>query len=165
MKRQSGQTLIEILAALSVVVVVLTGITMAVLNALNNTTDSKNDNLATAFAQQGMESMKSLELSDYTTFKSLPGQSYCLAQTCNILTSSDPACWLQSGNSSACKNNVNNFFTRVITVPSSAPDCASGTIEVQSIVSWANGKCTGGTQCKIVQVTSCFSKTSALPTP
>ncbi|MBI3069818.1 MAG: hypothetical protein HYY87_00750, partial [Candidatus Levybacteria bacterium] len=57
-KVQKGQTLIEVLLALGTAVVVLSATVVAVLSALNNAQFSKNQSLATQYAQEGMEVMR-----------------------------------------------------------------------------------------------------------
>lgn len=163
MNTQRGQTLIEILAALSVMAVLLTSITISVLSSLNNATYSKNQNLATQYAQQGMEAVRNLRSVDYTTFNSLSG-SYCLAKTCTSLDSSIPSCWTKTS-PGACNSNIDSYFAREISAPSSSTDCKSSTKEIQAIVSWTDGRCTAGVNCRQVQVTSCFSNTTTAPAP
>lgn len=75
--KQRGQTLLEVLAALGAGIVILIAITSAVLSSLSNAQFSKNQNLATLYAQQGMEMMRDLRNKDWNSFASRNG-SFCL---------------------------------------------------------------------------------------
>ena len=55
---QAGQTLIEVLVALAGITIIVTSLTVAVITSLNSAEFVKNQNLATQYAQQGMEVMR-----------------------------------------------------------------------------------------------------------
>ena len=65
---EAGQTLIEVLAALSIVVVLLYGITIAVVFSLNNAQFTKNQNLANHYAEQGLGIVRHIWNSDLSFF-------------------------------------------------------------------------------------------------
>ena len=164
MMYQRGQTLIEVLIGLATSVVVIAAITTATISALNNATFSKNQNLATQYAQQGMELMRKMRDSDWTTFSGLSG-TYCLAKGCTKLSASSQNCWLPaSGNQ--CNQNV-EFFVRQIDVQQNSLSCDGTSTKVVSTVSWFDGKCTSGnnTFCHQVVLTSCLSNYQIVPTP
>jgi len=52
---QKGQGLVEALIALGAAVIIIAAITIAVITAVSNSDFSTEQNLATGFAQQGME--------------------------------------------------------------------------------------------------------------
>jgi Tfp pilus assembly protein PilV len=170
---QAGQTLIEVLVALSVISLIVTSITIAVITSLNNAEFVKNQNLATQYAQQGMEIMRYMRNTNYGTFKNL-SQHYCLADTCRqIETDQQKADWTTCGpNASVCNPNVSNIFVREITVyndtpgPGSPNQCQFGTYVI-STVSWADNKCTSRANpyCHSVKLSSCFSSGDVIPTP
>ncbi|HSW88354.1 MAG TPA: hypothetical protein VLG12_04275 [Candidatus Saccharimonadales bacterium] len=164
-----GQTLVEVLIAISITVLIVSSMTIAVITAISNTDYSKNQNLATQFAQEGMEVVKQLEGTNYQTLSSLNGR-YCLAQTCSTLTTTTGSCGLNAaGNTTNCSTNVNNnFFIRQIDM---LPAGAAGakcinTIQATVSVLWTDGKCTpAGTYCHSEQIVSCFSNVNTVATP
>ncbi len=162
MRNESGQTLLEIVAAIGVMVMILTAVTVAALSALSSSMTSKYQNLATSYAQQGIESMRNLRTTDYASFSGASGY-YCLPKGCDINVTS---CWISTGSLSGCGVNVDNTFSRIVNAPSGSPDCGStGAKEIQVYVNWSDGKCSGGSFCRQVKVTSCFSNATAAPAP
>ena len=166
MKNESGISLIEVLFALGVLTVVLTALTSNVLTALRNTDFSKNENLATSYAQEGLEIARQMRDSDYATFSSLSGH-YCLASNCGAIGVGS-GCGVSSNMCSA--KNIGPNFSRDVEVlqnGASGNDCniqGANAIKVVSTISWDDGKC-GGTLCRTVAVTSCYSDYTVLPTP
>lgn len=79
---QKGQTLLEVLTALAVGVLVLVGMTSVILGSLTNTQFSKNQNLATLYSQQGMEIMRDIRNTSwstfYNTYTSTSTMTFCL---------------------------------------------------------------------------------------
>lgn len=63
-----GQTLLEILVALGTGVVVLLALSTVVLSSLSAAQFSKNQNLATLYAQQGMEIVRSIKQTNWDSF-------------------------------------------------------------------------------------------------
>ena len=55
-----GQSLVEVLVSLSIAAIVMSGITLAVIYSLRNTQFSKNQNLASQYAAEGIEIMRQL---------------------------------------------------------------------------------------------------------
>ncbi|HSW96775.1 MAG TPA: hypothetical protein VLF89_03040 [Candidatus Saccharimonadales bacterium] len=163
-----GQTLVEVLIAVSITVLIVSSMTIAVITALSNTDYSKNQNLATQFAQEGMEIVKQLEGVNYQTLNSLNGR-YCLAQSCSTLTTTTGICGLNTnGNTNNCNTNINNnFFIRQIDIlpaGSAGAKCVN-TIQATVSVLWTDGKCTAGTYCHSEQIVSCFSNVNTVTAP
>lgn len=170
--RQRGQTLIEVLVALAVIVLIVTSITVAVITSLNNAEFVKNQNLATQYAQQGMEIMRFMRNTNYGTFTQLTG-TYCLADTCTQLVNTPgTSCSPKTG--LTCSANVGTIFVREVTAdnstyvgptPGATNLCQFGT-SVTSTVYWADNKCTDSNNpyCHKVQLFSCFSKGDIVPT-
>jgi hypothetical protein len=164
----TGQTLVETLIALSIGIVIITSMTIAVISSLNNATYSKNQNLATQYAQEGMEIVKQMQVSNYQTFSTLSGR-YCLAQTCSTIATSVGICGVNvNGNANNCATNLNNnFFIRQVDVlaPGAAQAKCLSTTQATVSVLWTDGKCSSGVFCHSEQVTSCFSNINAAPIP
>lgn len=168
MKEQAGQTLIEVLVGLSAAVVVIAAITSAALTSLNNAQYSRDQNLATQYAQQGMELVRNMRDLDIASVSAtfLPNDTYCLAKLCSALTPTNPSCW--SGNLE-CGQNVDTYVRKIV-VDHNSSSCnsgVSGNVQITSEVSWADGKCTDVTNpfCHHVDLSSCLSDFTVAPTP
>lgn len=152
-----GQTLIEAIVALGAAIIIISVIVIVVISALNNTQFSKNQNLATQFAQQAMEVMRQMRDSNWTTFSELSAGSYCLDKESNIPVSKDPI--------TGCGQNV-DVFAREVDIEKNSSSCGEAT-KVTVTVFWTDAKCTGVTNpfCHKVELVSCFSDLRLIPTP
>lgn len=166
MKRQKGQTLIEILLAFSVAILVLSAIVIGVAGSLSNAQYTKNQNLANAYAQEGMAVVRQIRDSSWKNFiLTTPGTYYCLGSA-NAWVDYDGA---------ECKtiDNKIGIFTRKVTLIQKSPDCEGGGggglkgTMVSVIVSWSDSKCPsiGNTYCHNVKLVSCFSNLDQRETP
>lgn len=168
---ESGQTLIEIVLALSVVVAVITGITFAITSSLTNATFTKNQNLATQYAQQGMEVVRRIRDKSWAAFFSLPIVSgtvnFCLSKNSQKLTVR-PGSYCTSDGTKDGIPNV-GIFVREIRIQSSNPNCSPGGANVKAtvFVAWKDSKCTspGNPYCHGVMLVSCFTNTNVVPIP
>lgn len=175
--KQHGQTLIEVLVGLAAAVAVMSAMTVSTINALNNAQFSRSQNLATNYAQQGMEVVKNLQAIDYGTFSSLSG-TYCFAQSCNEIDG-DPthvgqACAKISGARCPGTLNIGSQFVRTVTFHTNDAEVAkcnaNGTTEntkVDVTLSWYDQRCTNSSNlyCHNVIVSSCFNDAEIVPTP
>lgn len=169
MKKQNGQTLLEVLLAFSVLILVLSAIIIGVTTSLSNTQYTKNQNLANSYAKQGMAVVRQLRDSSWPNFSSKDKVNYCLAQENPMklveLTSTD------------CGQNV-GIFSREVTIERNLPDCSAGSPptptptpvptarKVTVTVSWSDSKCpVGNPRCHNVKLISCFSNIDIKPTP
>lgn len=151
---EKGQTLIEILIAMSAAVIVLSAITLTIISALSNAQYSKNQNLATQYAQEGMEVVRKIRDNDWNTFAGFSGK-YCLGKGSFSLGSSVPG---------ACPQNI-DIFVREINIENSA-SCNNGTQAIVR-VKWSDGKCGDRTNifCHEASLVSCFTDANLVPTP
>lgn len=83
-KRQSGQTLLEILLAFGVSVTVLGAIVLSVVTSLNKAQYTKNQNLANSYAQEGMAVVRSKRSSSWKEFSDLTGAKYCVKKDLSL---------------------------------------------------------------------------------
>jgi type II secretory pathway pseudopilin PulG len=160
--KEEGQTLIEAIIALAAAVLVLSAITIAVISAVNNTEYTKNQNLATQYAQQGVEVMRQISESDWGTFSSYNAGKYCLAQNDTVpcpLGTAIGSCIPSSVKT--CGQNYGNFVREVDIAQGTQFSCEIGSIPISVIVSWTDGSCTStslnGTYCHNVTLNSCIS--------
>lgn len=167
-KQQRGQTLIEVLVALGAAVVVIAAITAASLSSLKNTEFSRDQAAASHIAQQGLEIIRDMRNYDIASISAslLPDDTYCLADSCKALDSTNPSCWRKN---ISCGQNVDKF-SREIKISHTASVCdATNTGDVEAIVttSWYDTSCgsVGSLLCHSVVVSSCFSDFTVVPTP
>ena len=157
---QAGQTLIEILIALSISILVLSSIVVGITTSLSNAQYTKNQNLANSYAQEGIDVVREIRDSSLSKFKSyLTNTTYCLAQSSTelVLASAPP---LTCG-----QFPVGQIFYREINFEQNSAECSSGT-KITVKVSWADNKCPIGTPlCHNVQLVSCFSNVDQKQSP
>lgn len=170
---EKGQSLIEVLVGLATASIIVGAITVATLSSLNNAVFSKNQNLATQYAQQGVEIVRSVRDRNYSQFEQLVGTSsattYCLAKSCTTInppsaSQSDPCgpMYLQ------CQQNVGgenaDTFVRQVRIDPNSTDCADGAQQqtqatgVTVNVSWYDAKCpTTNLFCHTASLSTCLS--------
>ncbi len=179
MKNQIGQSLVEALIALGAAAVIVSAITVAAISAVNNADFSKYQNLATQYAQQGMEIIRG-EAQTWTTLYARAGSSasnnsyWCLDQSNTF----------SQATNFVCNQNINNekgnpFFVRevillkVLYVTPTPPNdniACNGNVKATVKVSWTDGKCPSlvtdsNHYCHNVTLDSCFANVNAVPTP
>lgn len=174
LSKQKGQSLIEVLVGLATAVLIVGAITIATISALNNAVYSKNQNLATNYAQQGMEIVRNLRDRNYTLFTQLTGD-YCLAKSCNQIDptggANDP-CGKQSV---ICAQNVGgenaDIFVRTVSVTQDSLFCMDGITPTPGVqgalvdvnVSWYDSKCgSSNIFCHNVNLSTCLSTYNAI---
>lgn len=173
MKYNEGQSLVEVLVGLATAVLIIGAITAATIAALSNATFSKNQNLATSYAQQGIEIVRNLRDRDYASFSELSG-TYCLAKACNRIdpTSADPQdpCGPKQ---ILCDQNASgenaDIFVRQVFVDKTSSYCKDTTqqtsqgTQVTVNVSWFDSKCgTSQVFCHSVKLSTCLSTYNAV---
>lgn len=150
-----GQSLIEVLVALAVSVAIIAGITVSVLSALKNVQFSKNQNLATSYATQGMEIVRKIRdfNSSLSAFDSI---YYCLAKNTTELI-------LRGVN--GCGQNV-DIFLREVDLERNTLSCPNATRSTV-IVSWSDSACTSTSNlfCHQVKLTSCLADLNKIAIP
>jgi type II secretory pathway pseudopilin PulG len=152
---QKGQGLVEALIALGAAVIIIAAITIAVITAVSNSDFSTEQNLATGFAQQGMEIVRQKSQLNWNSVATYSGTSiWCLPQeTTDIYPQIAPSC--QS-------TNVANQFVRLINFDQTSSICTGNNSanirQVEVTVKWRDGKCSGGTDfCHKVVLDSCVA--------
>lgn len=179
MRNESGQTLIEVLAALTAAVVIIAAIVSASLNALTNSEFTRDQNTATQYTQQGLELMRDMRNQNIASFSAsyLPDGTYCLASSCTFLNSSNSDCWQMTGLS--CKQNVDKFVREVVVAHNSTdcnatptpsdflPSILTTNVKITVNTSWYDNKCSdpANSFCHSVTASTCFSDFTVQPTP
>lgn len=145
-----GQTFIEVLTVLGVITVIVTALAGVVITSTSNVQYSKNQNLATQYAQEGMEIMRQKRDTDYVAFRNITSNTYCLAEGSSVLT---PNCTTA---------NVVNFLRKVEITQSG---CSTNVASVTVTVSWQDSKCPAGNSfCHTSRLVSCLSTVNPVPT-
>lgn len=152
-KSMSGQTLIEVLTALGLIIVVSTALAGVVMTSMGNARFSKDQNLATQYAQEGMEVMRQIRDDSYVDFRNITTATYCLNDGVAALPL--PA---------DCNNaNVPGNFLRKVTITQGG--CGVNVASVTVTVSWQDSKCpVGNTFCHAARLESCLSTVNPVPT-
>jgi type II secretory pathway pseudopilin PulG len=167
-KRQSGQTLIEVLVALAASVVIIGAITVASLSSLNNAQFSRDQSAATHFAQQGLEIIRNMRDFSVASLSAslLPPATYCLAKSCKALDKNNPSCWQKN---IECGQNVDTFVREVVIDynDSSCDPTVTNDVKATVTVFWNDSRCglSSNVFCHSVIVSSCFSDFTIVPTP
>lgn len=146
-----GQTLLEALLAISLVMLVLSGISVTIITSLNNAGYGKTQAIATQYAQEGMEIVRKIRNSNYTGFGNYNAGNYCLSEDSSILQA--------SGN---CSPNVGSYVRSVFIEQSG---CGVNIAKATVTVAWTDGKCSSGSYCHNSQIISCFSKVNPVQAP
>jgi len=152
---QKGQGLVEALIALGAAVIIIAAMTIAVITALNNADFSSYQNLATNYAQQGIEIVQQKSQLAWTSIPTNQA-TYCLPQGATDISQAVFSCTTV---------NVDNKFIRKVTFTPESSKC-SGSTQVEVTVSWTDGKCSGALDyCHQVVLDSCLADIYRLVTP
>ncbi len=156
MNSQKGQSLIEAMVALGAAVAVIAAIAITVVSSVNNSTFTKNQNLANQYAKQGIEIVRQLSRSNWTTLQSYNAIYYCLPQGGQVL---------DQATAGVCPQNI-GIFVRQVNIEQNSISC-SGAIRATVIVSWADGACTNSNNpyCHKSTLDSCFTNLNRVPSP
>lgn len=131
--KSEGQTLIEVLVALSAILIVLSAITSIVISSLDQASVAKNTSVASQLAQEGIEEMKLLELPS--------DGEYCMGDDKSL--SSGPC------------NEFNTLGQYIRSVTISTGDCTP-LKEVSVKVSWTDSRCGSTPFCHVSPLTTCM---------
>lgn len=182
MKRQDGQTLLEILLAFSVSILVLSAVILSIITSLNNTQYTKNQGLANSYAQEGMAVVRKMRDSSWNDLNNLSlgnfnnNTKYCIGQDLVLDINHRVA------KTENCATNygigANGMFSRDVLFENNSLSCCSNSDSsctnglkgslATITVSWTDNKCPAGTGnplCHNVQLVTCFSSIDLKPTP
>lgn len=166
-KKQKGQTLIEALAALTIAIFIVSAITIAVINALNNAQYSKNQSMAAQYAREGMEIVRQKRDSNWNAFNAYDSGSYCLDKDSSTLTEKNETIAGCASGTGTSGQNVDPF-AREIDIEKNSNECLiTGTTKatkVTVIVSWRDSKCADNVFCHESKLISCFTDYHLIPT-
>lgn len=148
-----GETLIEVLIALALITVVATALAAVVVTSMGNARFSKDQNLATQSAQEGMEIVRRIRDNNYVDFRNIASATYCLNEGVTALP-------LPADCTSA---NVSGNFLRKVIITQDG--CATNVAKVIVTVSWQDSKCSAANIfCHTSRLESCLSTVNPVPT-
>lgn len=124
-RTKNGQSLVEVLAALAIAVLVILALVKAVTVAVRNASFARNQALATKYAEEGMEWIRSQRDKRWENLSERLDTTYCL----NVLS------W--ASGSPCPKFALDDTFKREVTL--TKPVTSQDKIKAQVIVSWQEG--------------------------
>lgn len=155
MIKEKGQTLIEALIALGAAVVIISAIAVVVITSVSSSDFSKNQNLATQYAQQGIDILRSQSGSNWTSFQTKAG-TFCLSKGITDLGAPVTNCAVP---------NIDNFFVREAVITQASASCG-GNAKVVVDVSWTSGKCNASNlYCHSVLLDTCLANINSVTAP
>ncbi len=149
-----GDTLIEVLIALAIASVVISGITVLGTTSLSNARFVASQDQATKYAQEGIEIVRQIRNSGYVNFANYNGV-YCLGQGATSLGAAGASCTTV---------NIDNAYIRSVQIAQN-DGCGVNLAHAIVAVSWTDGKCASGIYCHSSKLSSCFSTLPPIPAP
>lgn len=150
---QKGQTLIELLIALSIAVILITIVTSTVVSSLSNAQSSKSRSTASKYSQEGMETIRRIRDSDIKQFKNYNG-TFCLGKDQITLGNQATNCTTP---------NIDSFIRSVVI--ENFPGCEPNVAKITVNVSWVDNKCVNNTYCQKISLVSCLSTRNPVNSP
>lgn len=148
---EKGQTIIEAIVALAAIFVIVTAITIAIVNAISNSQFVKNQNLANKYAQQGMEFVRGIHADNIEEFQILTG-GYAYGENDLGLIPGETSV-VNIGNS-----HIRNIFFTDDEQPCLNDDGSSINLKKVTVtVKWSSGKCSSDDRfCHDTSIVSCI---------
>jgi len=160
---EDGQTLLEVLLAFSISILFLSSVVVGIVTSLNNIQYTKNQDLATSYAQEGLEVVRQIRDSSWYNISSLKdygsNEKYCIDKELTLQE-------IPYGENCVDNNGIgeNGIFSREVIFEHNSSSCCSDsgcTVEGSKAtvtVSWTDSKCSADAPyCHKVELISCFS--------
>ncbi len=159
LKDESGQTIIEAVIALAAISVIVTAITIAVLNAVNNSQFVKSQNLANKYAQQGMEYVRSVQAENIEDFANFGDITYSFGGNDSVLTPGKSA-FVNVGSAHIRNIDFIDDVTPCLGTGAGGADLKLNLTKVTVVVNWSSGKCKSDDRfCHNTTLVSCIPYT------
>lgn len=130
---QKGQTIIEAMVALVTILLIITAISIVIVNGLYNSRFIKNQNEANKYAQQGIEFVRNIQTNDLNTFKAFDQNStYCIDNVNSTLTAT---------NCDTTGVNTGTYYNRTVAFAPGGSECLNTEVKVTVTVKWSSTKC------------------------
>lgn len=156
-----GQTMIEALIALSIILTIMSATTVAVVTSLNNANFVKLQTQSNKIAQEGMEYVRDQVMNNgrfatYSTYTNAYGR--CMTPAFTMTT------WAPSTFICPANELIDGKFSRTVRFTTTQCDISGAvfTNGLRAVVSvyWSDGRCSAGTYCHSQEITSCFTNPS-----
>lgn len=169
--KDKGQSLVEAVIALTAAIIVVSSIVTAIVLSLNNAQYAKYQNLATQYAQEGIEIVKKISASDWNSFlTSTSSIDYCLPEG-SLAPTPGQQCTANVYYVGPTSSQV-PIFRRTIKIEHNTEICGNTDgAKVTSKVSWSDSKCGSGNgnldniYCHSVELVTCVTRSQNIPTP
>lgn len=143
---EKGQTIIEAVVALSIILLIISAIAIVIVNALYNSQFIRNQNTANKYAQQGMEFVKNLQQNNLSSFALYDNGTYCIDTTLS-----------PSALTSICDTINAGSPKRTIDFIRGSSECSTIETKVTVTVKWSSTKCpSSNTFCHQSKLISCM---------
>jgi Tfp pilus assembly protein PilW len=158
---QKGQSLVEAVIALGAAVVIVAAITVASITSIRNSDYSRVQNLATNYAQQGMELVKQKNQLSWSSLEASisAANTWCLPSGATDLVATPQG-------SSSCPVNIQSSPWQFIRqIDFKTIEC-NGDPQVTVTVSWTDGRCSSTpniSYCHSVSLASCLGNIYSAP--
>lgn len=166
-KDKKGQTLLEATIALAALLIILSATSTAIVTSISNAVFVRNQNLASKYAQEGMEFLRSVKVNNYQVFSALSSGLYCLGDATAL---DDVATDLIRDGTGDCTSpyidsdirvGAGNEYQRMVQIDQADTlYCGiggAGNAKVTVTVSWASGRCTGSELCHKSELVACLT--------
>ena len=135
MKNQDGQSLFELVVTIGICALIVVGVVSLATNSIQNSTYSKNQSIASSYAQEATEWLRAQRDNNIATFigqSSTSGTSWCL--------SSEPlSAWPGSSGTCSSGQMISSIFTRQVKLVTTTISSKTQ-IEADVTVSWNDAK-------------------------
>lgn len=157
--KDKGQTIIEAIIALAAIILILTSISIVVINSVNNSQFIKNQNIGNKYAQQAFELVRGIQKNDLTQFASYTGGPYCINESDNPPLPTQLNC-------DPTTANIDSTFIRTIYFDQGASPCDITQTRLRVSVAWSSGKCPFNNRfCHKAELVSCLRYQSIISSP
>jgi len=162
-RREDGQTLLEVLLAFGISILVLSSVATGIVTSLNNIQYTKNQDLATTYAQEGLAAVRQKRDSGWY------GTSSLMDYSKNTIYCIDNDLYFREINTDPTINcvtkgyavPVGGIFSREVVFQHGSASCDGVGSLATVTVSWSDGKCSTTdvvhAYCHSVALVSCFS--------
>jgi hypothetical protein len=156
-RKEKGAILIEAILGITIATLITVGLVTALVSSLSNSTFSRSQTIATGYAQEDMELLRSYKDADYAYVEGRAnGGSYYFG------TSGGNSVLISGSTDKSDPSGVT--FNRSIRMSQGNANCPN-TIYAEVSSAWNDSKCSGTTKCHKVTLRSCFSNLEYVPLP
>jgi len=145
--RQHGQTLIELVVSIGIVLIIITGVTILTIRGLQNSQFARNQVQATKLAQEGIEKMRTIRDNRFTVCGSSTTPNVIITNGLWGVSCSAGCRYILNSTPSVCPspNVTSTLWINFTASPSLTEDITIGNIIFKRVVIVTDGSILGGT--------------------